>query len=568
MTTTTTTNQAVSTCNNFPLHVITQLTSTNINPLLVSGPDGEIWSWLFEHEVPAGNRNSSYRMMKSPYNCHMCSDRFGTMVPISDTDGSIFLPFMNISSEYIHHSQFHKMGQFAIDTCKNPISNLVLVQNSSVFGYVEKVGGWSHILRTVDPSHLTTCIDEERITLIKNCIPRYVTSGLFQRFMTRLVNQNKDSLGLMKTCLDKAAYGHTFIPAVDWCGAVLDDCATYSKPWAHFSPKEKIGFALKHVMRAGLTKDIAGSVAMLFQTANSNIIGLLEDAKSESAMIKLCAERLSPENYQRRTADASEGQISNAVKFLGDFKNTILNVQRAMELIPEMVCHGQNKTTLNSASGSSFSSVDATSSSMSGFAAQLAKVQPKTPVIPSFAARCGKTSIDVEIKDINTLKKFVDFTRAHPEIGVEISLDSGSIAYAAETTLDKDMISHRHLWAFITGHNKTAFGLSGLSSSWVQVTNTIPMYEYIIGYKCAIFVVSGIKSTADFRNCCFPEFITPEYRRVCGPAFEGLNRTMKMVIPDGQLMAGIGTSVKDDYNTLYSPVNLRINGIPVTLRTL
>ena len=553
-----------TTSTDFLQHVITPLTSTNIKPLVVSGPDGEIWSWLFEHEAPAGNRNSSYRIMKSLYNCHMCSDRFGTMTPISDTDGSICLPFMNISSEYIHHSQFHKMGQFAIDTCKNPISNLVLVQNPSVFGYVEKVGGWSHILRTVNPSHLTTCTNEERITLIKNCIPRYVTSGLFQRFMSRLVNQDKDSLGLMKTCLDKAAYGHKFIPAVDWCGAVLDDCATYSKPWAHFSPKEKIGFALKHVMCAGLTKDISGSVAMLFQTANSNIIGLLEDAKSESAMIKLCAERLSPENYQRRTADASEGQIENAIKYLGDFNNTILNTERAMELIPEMVCHGQSKTTL---AFSASAGTDATSSSMSGFAAQLAKVQLKTPAISSFATRCGKSSIDVEIKDINTVKKFVDFTRAHPELKVEISLDSGSIAYAAETTLDKDMISHRHLWAFMTTP-KSAFGLSGLSSSWAEVTNTIPMYEYITGYKCAIFVVSGIKTTSDFRNCCLPEFITPAYRRVCGPAFEGLNKTMKMVIPAGQLMAGIGTSVKDNYDTLYSPINLRINGIVATLRTL
>jgi hypothetical protein len=553
-----------TTTTDFPLHIIAPLTSTHVNPLLVPGPDGEMWSWLFEHEVSPGNRRGAYQLMKATDNCHICSERFGTMTNISDTDGSIWRPLMNISSEYIHHTQFHSMGKFSVHNCESPISNLVLLRDSSVFGYVEKVGGWSHILRTIDSSHLTTCTDEGRIILVKNCITRYVTSGLFQRFMTRLVNQNKDSLGLMKTCLDKAAYGHKFIPAVDWCSSVLDDCATYSKPWAHFSPKEKIGFALKHVMRAGLVKDISGSVALLFQTANTNIIGLLEDARSEDAMTKLCAERLSPENYQRRTADASEGQIGNAVKYLGDFKNTILNVQRAMELIPEMVCHGQNKTTLNSAS----SSVDATSSSMSGFAAQLAKVQPKTPVIPSFAARCGKTAIDVEIKDINTLKKFVDFTRVHPELKVEISLDSGSIAYAAETTLDKDMISHRHLWAFMSGHNKTAFGLSGLSSSWVEVTNTIPMYEYIIGYKCAIFVVSGINPTADFRNCCFPEFITPAYRRVCGPAFEGLNRTMKMGIPDGQLMAGIGTSVKDDYNTLYSPVNLRINGIVVTLRTL
>ena len=549
---------ATESSTNFPLHVIAPLTSTHVNTLVVRGTDGEIWSWLFEHEATHGNRHKAYQMMKASGNCHICSERFRTMSHISDMNGYICRPFMNISSEYIHQSEFHKMSRFAFDTCEYPISNLILVRDSSVLGYVEKVGGWSHILRTIDPSHLTTCTDEERITLVKNCISRYVTSGLFQRFMSRLVAQDKDSLGLMKTCLDKAAYGDKFIPAVDWCGSVLDDIATHSKSWIHFSPKEKIGFAIKHIIRAGLSKDISGSVAMLFQTANNNIIGLLEDAKSENAMTKLCEDRLNPSNYQRRTADATEGQIENAIKYLGNFKNIILNKERAMEMIPEMVCHG----CIENASPDSVSTD--TSSSMSGFAAQLSKVRVSTHASSSFATRCGKSSIDVEIKGINTVKKFVDFTRLNPGLKVEISLDSAQIAYVAETTLGKDKIDHRHIWAFI-GSSKAAYGLN---SSWAEVTNTIPMYEYIVGYKNVLFVVSGIDSTADFRNCCFPEFITSEYRRVCGTAFEGLNRTTKITVPSGQLMVGIGTSAKDAYGTLYQPVYLRINGISVVLGTL
>lgn len=550
----------------FNRYVVTPLTSVHVNPLMVLDVDGKILSFVFQHEVKDGSRDTAYSLMKMQDHCHICANRFGILSTVSDMDGSICSPFKDISREYIHHENYFQMADFAACACKNPITQLILLQKPTVLGHVTEVGTWNHIVRSVNPEQITTCTDGNRIHLIKNSIHRYVISGLFERFMDRLIIQGSSSLGLMTNCLKKAPYGHKFIPAVNWCTAVLDDVAIHSKKWTHFSPKEKIGFAVKHIIRAGLAKDVQGSVALLFQTANNNIIGLLEDATSEDAMTELCAERLSPQTYQRRTADASEGQILNAIKHLGDFTNTILNETRAKELIPEMVCHKRNIQ----AELSSSSSLSSLSSSLSGFATQMTKAQKQSnqETSSSFASRCNKAAIDVEIQNIDSIKKFVEFSRKNSDIKVEISLNSSTIVYAAETTLSKEKISHRNLWAFLSGRAKKDFGLSELSDQWAEVTHTIPMYEYIIGYKNTIFVISGINPKSDFRNCCFPEFLMPEYRRICGSAFEGLNKTTPISISDGPLMVGIGSSVKDDINTLSRPIQLRVNGIPITLKTL
>ena len=127
------------------------------------------------------------------------------------------------------------------------------------------------------------------------------------------------------------------------------------------------------------------------------------------------------------------------------------------------------------------------------------------------------------------------------------------------------MIAHRHIWAFMNGRSKAEFGLTG---SWAPVAMTLPMYEYIAGYKICLFVITGIKPASSLGNCCFPELLTSQYQRVCRTAFEGLNRTTKVGVPSGQLMMGIGTSVTDAYGKLHHPVKLRIDGILVTLLTL
>lgn len=541
----------------FENNVVAPLTTQPVSPLIVTDDDGEKFSFLFVHQVRLGNQEKARSMMKKALKCTQCATSFGVLHNVSDQDGSIWKKLETTPSHYCHHEALARMGSLAHIAVEMPIVELLMLETSTVNDDAEKSGGFSHIVRTVSPTDITTCKNDERITLIKQCVGRYVTSGLFCRFMDRLNRQDLNSLNLMKTCLDKTPYGHIFLPAVLWCQAILTNFKSHAKPWSFFSPKEKIAFALEHIIRGNLAKDSFGSVSLLFQTAYGNIVDLLEDAKSEDAMIKLCANRLNPENYQRRTADATLQQVQIAIKSLGDFTNWIMTKEQAEKLIPEMVTHGVAVLTPTEP----ISSIDSTSS-MTGFMAQMAIAKAKQTHLPSFASRCDKSSQDVDILGIKTLHDFVKVTRQNPNLKVEIDSGSHSVAYVASTTLDK--IVHRHPWAFM---NYSA-SFCGLRDSWKEVSYTIPMYEYIEGHKNAIFVIKNFRPTSRLGNCCFPEFLTPEYRRTCGPAFEGLNRTTQITVPDGTIMVGLGVSAKDLCGTLTSPVKLRVNGIIITLTQL
>lgn len=547
----------------FENYVVAPLTTQPVRPLIVTDADGEKFSFLFVHQAYLGNQERARSMMKKALKCTQCATSFGDLHNVSDQDGSIWKKLETTPLHYCHHDALVAMGRLANFAVEMPITDLLLLQTLTVRNDVEESGGFSHIVRTVSPTDITTCKNDERNALIKHCVERYVTSGLFCRFMDRLNRQDLHSLNLMKTCLDKAAYGHIFLPAVLWCEAILTDFKSRSKPWCWFSPKEKIAFALHHIIRGNLAKDSSGCVSLLFQTAYGNIIDLLEDAKSEDAMTKLCADRLNPENYQRRTAEATPQQVLNAIKSLGDFTNCIMTKEQAEKLIPEMVTHG-----IASLTPSEPTSMEPTSS-MTGFMAQMAKAKQthlssfaSRCATPSFASRCDKSSQDVDILSIKTLRDFVKVTRKNPNWKVEIESGRHSVAYVASTTLGNKII-HRHPWAFMT--NSSSF--CGLQS-WNEVVSTIPMYEYIEGHKNALFVIKNFRPTTQLGNCCFPEFLIPEFRRTCGPAFEGLNRTTKITVPDGPIMVGLGVSAKDLYGTLMTPINLRVNGIPITLTHL
>jgi hypothetical protein len=143
-------------------------------------------------------------------------------------------------------------------------------------------------------------------------------------------------------------------------------------------------------------------------------------------------------------------------------------------------------------------------------------------------------------------------------------------AYIASTTLDKSKLidaAQRHLWAFMNSYTPATVGLR---SMWTWVSHTVPMYEYTGTYKSTLFVTPGANLTgvAGADNCCFPEFLEGSIRRVCGPAFEGLNKTTKVVVPSVPHVVGLGITAIDDAGKLYTPVELRVNGIRITLTHL
>jgi hypothetical protein len=541
-------------------HELTRLLETKpIHPLIVQDIDGKNVSLLFQHE--AKQTHKAYCAMKNMDHCHMCAERHSITCAVSDMEGPIMMNKLIIDNTIESSNKYHKAcSKMVTDceiACKSKITGLILVKNDTLFGFKQNVGGWSHLCRPVNASDKTDAtITIERQKLIEGAIERYISSDLFDRLMNRLISQGIVSINLMKTCLHKAAYGNKFLPAVEWLESILIDLEMIDVKYDHMNPKQKWEFLMKHIMRAALSKDSQGTVALLFQTAHHNVIDLLESAKSETAMIKLCEERLNPLNYQRPTAEPTDGDIDNCIKYLGDFENTLITVERAKILIPQIVHHGQI---------TSSDSVPAITSSMSGFAAQRAKNESVSSgsKIKSFASKCASDELTIKINAITSVSDFIEFSRKHPEIPVQIAAQ-GSLVYAAETTLG-DKVKHPHLWGFM---NQARFTEFGINSAYVEVTHTVPMYEYIEGYKSVFWVCAGIKYNSRMGNCCFPEFLTSENQRTCRKSFEALNKTMPLKVPDGPLLMGVGASSINERNELSTRIILKINKINIVLTKL
>jgi hypothetical protein len=528
-------------------HVADFSASLSITPLTVEDIDGKKLYFVFDHGVD----HSLYSAMKRNGGCHVCSEHFRVLASTSDMNGSICSDLEKIDSTYTNATAYHELAKVAVKYCsEKPITGLRLLTHTTplLFDQKKEVGGYHHIVHGVAPEFSTDCSDVARIKLIEGAIQRYILSGHFDCIMTRLIVHGLPSVELMESCLLKATYGQTFLPSLKWGKSVLEDLSTFPKTWNHFSPREKIAFGLKHIIRAGMDKDsVQPCVAQLFQTFSNNIIDLLETAHSESAMVSMCNTRLDPTNYQRPTAAASVGQIENAVKALGDFRNTILDYEGALELGLNMVTHGNTK------------SVDS-SSSMTGFAAQMAKATiSKTPPVRSFADKCGF------VRDLNftSIAGFMKYCRTHPEAVVEVGLGSNSVAYLARTTLTHQ-VKYPFLWSFLNGRTKPCFGLYG---TWARVSHTICTNTIGDSRNNTFFVCPDIARTSKFDNCCYPEFLSSAYARIAKNAFEGLNTTVHISLPEGQLMAGIGASATAT-NTLVYPVDLRIDGTVVRLTHL
>lgn len=523
---------------------------------------------------------TAYSMGESQVGCWACGHRVSKLHNLEGESGQVLFPpeaMAKFSPEHRYFELYSNISSMAQATCKGPIVGLMVVRGSSVGDYSRTQGAdgagtpYSHwYLPLTEEYQSDAGITAEYADLVERAVSRYVaddhlnTNGQFDRLIRRLIIQGTVSLDLMETCLNKVTYGKTFLPAVAWLHNILDHLAAKGLVYDHMSPTQRWVFLTKHLLKAGISKDYYGAGCPLFQTATGNIIELLESAKDEKAMMAMCEERLSPANYQRRTADASAGQIGIAINELGDFYNEVISIADLPHIVPEIVSHC-GAASMYTGAGAPAGGVAA--SSMDGFRAQQAKLVVSDT--RSFAVRSGADALTLRISRTTTIREFVALGRDAP-LDVEIRCALMKPAYIASTTLDKSKMidaAQKHVWAFMNSHSPITVGLR---SMWTRVSHTVPMYEYTGTYKSTLFVTPGANLTgvAGVANCCFPEFLVGSIRRVCGPAFEGLNKTTKVVVPSVPHVVGLGTTAVDASGKLYTPVELRVNGIIITLTHL
>jgi hypothetical protein len=187
----------------------------------------------------------------------------------------------------------------------------------------------------------------------------------------------------------------------------------------------------------------------------------------------------------------------------------------------------------------------------------------------TFEDRCtsGNGTMFSQINGLKTMNEVIDFVAKHPEVKVQINTTGHTPMYLAETTLPQDRLCVPFMWAFLLGKSPSTYNMA----VWSDITHFVPSWKSLSGtsHKNVLMVIKNAKTYSSINVCTFPEFLSSEYSRTCRSAFEGLRNTMKLIIPnDDPIAFGIGTCVKDEKDTLYKDVHLKIDGIDVIITKL
>jgi hypothetical protein len=251
---------------------------------------------LFKHEKPVDNPilKKIFYQVKHKTGCICCADRVRAMCGLSDITGSILQCTRDCDG-------YTKVATAAASLSNGKITGVLLLQDPTVMGHVPTVGGYDHITIPIYPSDITTSTDHARILLIKDGIEQYVMSYKFDTFVRRLISVG-DVVAQITSCLDNRSVSIgcvselKILPAIKWCMAILHDLKLKAKAWDDFTPKEKIGFGIYHIIRADLVKGCGKiSDARLFTAADFVICEIR--VKSDKWMakypiIKMCVEKL------------------------------------------------------------------------------------------------------------------------------------------------------------------------------------------------------------------------------------------------------------------------------------
>ena len=505
--------------------------------------DGKHVNFLISHK----RSNNCYKAgtaIRNTFGCRRCGLFTEMASMLSDQNGQIFLPsdvMHNVETD-IYREDYHLAHKEIEKSCQEPIDGIHVLNQDHLFGYSSR-DHEKHFLhfhvKIPREYKLDSSIDE---SLIQGAFNRYIHQGQMKRVVDRLLVQGKASCEILEKILGDVHYGNTFLPALRWAMKIVDDIGSQSLD--RMSEKDQYLFLFKHLLDQKLSKDLySGAVSFSCQTL-AQLVDLMECAKSEEAMKKLTEDRLSPLNYQRPTADPSTGNVEEAMRLLGDFSIKVAPISAYQDAISIGVQKPDEFSALK------------------GFEAlKLSADARKKP--ETFADRCGGSKA-AKIKAITTVEQLVLYCQENPEVCIQIHTPGHYTLYYAETTLRQDKLCVPFTWAFQLGDSPSKWKISSIA----KVTHIIPGYRKLRRTKWhnVLFVVEGAEMSPDTKVNTFPEFLSSEYNRTCGKAYEALKNTMKLGIPTNEPLAfGIGTSSSDEHGRLCSNISLIVDGVDVTI---
>jgi hypothetical protein len=534
--------------------------------------DGTDVSILFRHSINSLLKQSIYDLFYKEFNCIMCA-RNAKRYCVYSANGIPLLADRNLLPQMASNPKltdfYNKLCGFGDMILASPIVNVVTL-SSDIFakrmGVIE-CGGFPHIVPNIQ-----ILMSEKSSKFYQSAFDRYLRTPLLNRLISQLLDQEGGidgaikSLNLMDVCCKEALYGDTFIGTVWW----LRDFLTKIKEkygGTHINKLDQnIRWTLlvELLLSGKINKDLRGSVCTSFHQANGNVIDLMGAAISKEAMVKMITERMKPTKYLRRdpTKVLSPQVIQLAINCLGDFVNRLMTHDDVSKLPNAVTLIDHTKLSLEKS----------LVSSKTGFESMMKETVSKTK--KGFAERSNLTSDISEISNIITMYDMIEYMRKNPTAQVSIDVIKMSTwmklvhsTLAGQTDTEGDTkIQIPYMWVFEPSNDISLSSLNRFPTPdhFQPVTHIVPTIHH--SWKTVFFGLSVIPKAniVVTGNCCFPEFLTSKYMRVAGPAFEKLNSTTKLDIPDvplSQMALGVGTCSGNRDGRLSPSITLKINGI-------
>jgi hypothetical protein len=523
-----------------------------------------------------GNPKDFCDLIRRQHGCNKCVSRCKVLGRLSILDKKgLSTPLFMVHPKLLDNS-YVALAQANGQLCKAPIAGLKVLVGSHVGGYEEEEGMEPSTQKPFRHYHVRipedkrTEVDAVEAKRLEKAFWRYCPTLLPSLLDTLLpqkeagtveekVARMKTSLLVAQSALSEAVYGDRLLPSLKWLLLIVEYFEKEGKLPLQRTKGQLWLLCAEMLLWTAIHPDGTdgkNAVSPVVQQAHGNLIPLLDKAMDKQAMVKMLNDRMDPRNYQRPTAAPTLGQIQNAMSALGEFSNRVLTVEEAVALPHALsLC----SSPLASSSSSSMPSSMAIFKDMLATASSTATSTKKNP--GAFAGRCATGATGA--MEIRTVRDLVAHLKARPHTRLEVSVRGMADMYVGGTTLAKEKICVPHFWCFTGMRGAYAHKFP---DDWAEVVVVHPLYEYLSQYRTVLLVLKNMRMSTTVGNCCFPEFLEPQYRRTCRSAFEEMNRRVHLEVKDNEPMAmGVGICAINDSGKLNSSVSVRVDGREYTL---
>lgn len=494
------THNEVDFVNYIPVICQTDLTRDMINAIREISPESD------------GNGSGKNNRMS----CNTCRSNLMNIIRMKNFNGE---PFFMPGPKTSYPSEYHRLW----DASRTGIISNVVIALPSFFGLCEK-GGFNHF--SINTSTWSWVISDHiyRDKLLVKYIP--LMMNVFEQNGVKGIDESMD---ILINTLPNITYGSKLLESAVWFKKhIVND-------FNNLNYTEKLRIITNAIFDIKYSIDIGSNdvVINLYHQLTNNTLDALKVCDSIEKLTSLLKGRLSPTNYQVKTALASDGQINNAIKHIGEFTVELMSVKSAIKHGAIEIEHFNNNSSVHA-----FGSMKRNTSSNS----------QRSPA--GFAGR---------ILNISTMTELM----LNPPPNLEVYTPNQIPVYACDHTMKEGVYQSKFTWGFSNKLTPSIYNIFG----WTKVVAILQMKNNYM------FICKGaVSNPVHMSPCCHVSLLTVAYNKSCGSAFGNLSSHMKLQIgDDGPFAIGVGVSLdpihlNDKNPRINGSIKLRSNGNEFTIR--